>query len=56
MIHAYNIDNNTMLTCVQVRHMVGALLTVGAGNLEVNVIAHKLALDSHELPGALPAA
>ena len=31
--------------------MVGALLAVGAGNLEPNVIAHKLAIGRREVPG-----
>ncbi|DBA69830.1 TPA: hypothetical protein ACH3X2_012548 [Trebouxia sp. C0005] len=34
-----------------VRHMVGALLAVGAGNLLPDVIAHKLALGKTQLPG-----
>lgn len=34
-----------------VRHMVGALLAVGAGNLSPDVIAQKLALGNTQLPG-----
>ncbi len=38
---------------LQVRHMVGALLAVGAGNLSPDVIADKLALGKTQLPGML---
>ncbi|KAL3161932.1 hypothetical protein ABBQ38_009014 [Trebouxia sp. C0009 RCD-2024] len=34
-----------------VRHMVGALLAVGAGNLDPSVIAQKLEIGSKEVPG-----
>ena len=42
---------SSLTTVPQVRHMVGALLAVGAGNLQVDVIAQKLAMGSNELPG-----
>ena len=38
---------------IQVRHMVGALLAVGSGNLAVQVISQKLALGGIELVGEL---
>ena len=38
---------------MQVRHMVGALLNVGAGNLDSHAIAQKLAMGSKEGPGEI---
>lgn len=38
---------------LQVRHMVGALLAIGTGNLSPDVIAHKLTLGKSQLPGVL---
>lgn len=42
------------LFLLQVRHMVGALLAVGAGNLDPSVIAQKLEIGSKEVPGDNP--
>ena len=40
-----------MMFAAQVRHMVGALLSVGAGTLSLDIIAERLALGKTQIPG-----